>query len=138
MQLVGNSELKKIKKNKDPQIIKKVVESIKNEQFPDAKNIRHIQDIYQDKKSRKRFFNDGEEFPQVYHDLKAKKITLGSTFLRTVEDVTDRMRKLTRDEREEIKNSNEGKYKIRGLAKEAIKFCSELELDLHIPKRLIR
>lgn len=134
-QLVSNSEIKKIKKSKDDQIYKKVTNAIKNDQFPDAKNIRHIQDIYYDKKSRKRFFDEGEEYTQVYYDLKAKKITVGSTFLRTVEDVRDRMRHLTRADREEIKSSKEGKLKINRLAKETINLCSELGIALHIPKK---
>lgn len=138
VQLVINQEVKKISKNKDSQIYKKVVDAIKNDQFPDAKHIRHIHEVYNDKTSRKRFFEEGEEFPQVYYDLKATKITLSSTFLKTVEDLTERMGKLTREEREEIKDSNEGKIKVEKLFKNLVNFCSELNIEIHIPNKFMK
>lgn len=138
VQLVNNAEVRQISKNKDPDIYKKIVTAIKNDQFADAKNLRHIQEIYQNKKSKRRFFDDGDEFTEVYDDLKANKIILSSSFLQHVEDLEERMRKLTRDEREEIKKSNEGKMKIEKLFKDLINLCAELEIEVHIPNRFIK
>jgi len=135
-QLVSNSEVKKIKKKKDPKIYDKIVTAIKSDQFHDAKNLRHVHEVYSDKKSKKRFFDEGEEFSQVFHDLKSTKMIVGSSFIRSISDITDRMHKLKRSEREEIKASSDGKFKVKKLADEIIKLCDEIGIHLHIPRRM--
>jgi len=135
VQLVVNAEVKKISKIKEPQIYKKITNAIKNDQFTDAKNLRHIQEIYNDKLSRRRFFEEGELFTQVYDELKASKISVGSTFIRTAEDLTERIQNLKRSEREEIKSNPEGRMKIQKLFKELIIFCSELGIEIHLPNK---
>jgi hypothetical protein len=135
VQLVVNSEIKKISKTKDPCIYKKISDAIKNEQFPDAKNMRHIQEIIKDKASRRRFFDEGEQFTDVYEDLKAEKLSVGSTFIKASDGLIDRMRKLTRAEREEITNNPEGKIKIQKLFKEVVTLCNELGVEVHIPNK---
>lgn len=135
VQLVVNAEVKKISKEKDKEIYKKIAGAIKNDQFQDAKNLRHVQDVYNDKVSRRRFFEEGDNFSEVFDDLKANKLSVGSTFVRATDDLTERMKKLTRAEREEIQKSQDGRLKIQKLFKELINFCGELGIEIHIPNR---
>jgi hypothetical protein len=136
VQLVVNAEVRKISKEKDPTVIKKIVGAIKNDQFCDAKNLRHVQDIYHDKVSRRRFFEEGESFSDVFDDLKANKLSVGSTFIRATDDLTERMKKLTRAEREEVQKSQDGRLKVQKLFKELINFCIELGIEIHVPNKL--
>lgn len=135
VQLVVNAEVRRISKEKDKEIYKKVVNAIKNDQFPDAKNLRHIQDVYNDKVSRRKFFEEESNFAEVFDDLKANKLSVGSTFIRAADDLNERMKKLTRAEREEVQKSQDGKLKIQKLFKELINFCAELGIEIHIPNK---
>lgn len=136
VQTVSNADIKKIKNTSDPEIEKKIIHAIKNDQFKDAKDIRKIPAIFKDKKSKKRLFDYGEECQQVYHDLKSSKPTIDSPFIRVVEDLNNRITKMKRIEISELSDSNQDKVKIRRLAKEIFKLCKELEIDLNIPNKL--
>jgi hypothetical protein len=130
VQLFSNSEIKKIKKQKDPTIVEKVVTAIKNDQFKDARDIRKVPAICKDKKSKKRFFDQGEDCEQVYIDLKAKAPTIDSVFSRSVEDLTARLCNLTVKERAEVAASKRELDKIKRLAREVLKLCKELKVNV--------
>jgi len=127
VQIKSNSELWKIKRNVDPKIIDKTIEFIKNGQVPIAQDIRKIPKLWHDKKLRKKL-EDGEKVDQVFHELKAKDITLTSTFLRDAQELTEKMQKLTVVKRDEIKNDDKGKFIIRKLTRE----CKNLNKELNV------
>lgn len=131
VQLFSNSEIRNIKKQKDAGIYEKVVKAIKNDQFRDAKDIRKVPAVCKHKSSKKRLFDDGEDCEQVYVDLKAKAPTIDSVFTRSVEDITGRLRNLTRKERAEIARSKRDLDKIKRLAREVVKLCKELKINVH-------
>ena len=131
VQLYSNSEIKKIQKEKDPEIYRKAINAIKSGQFKDAKDIRKIPVICKDKKSKKRLFDNGEDSEEVYIDLKSKAPTIDSVFIRSVEDITERLRNLQRGERERIAENKREIDKIKKLAKEIIKLCKELGINVH-------
>ncbi len=130
VQLFSNSEIKRIKKQKDPRIIERVVTAIKRDQFKDARDIRKVPAICKDKKSKKRLFDHGEDCEQVYIDLKAKTPTIDSVFTRSVEEMTSRLCNLTMKERAEIAASKRELEKIKRLAREVLKLCKELKINV--------
>ncbi len=130
VEVYKNAEIWKLK-SRDPQIVEKIVSAIKNDQFGDAKDIRKVPHIYKDKNSRKRLLEYGEKCDQVFIDLKSKIPTIDSPFMRAIEDITNRMRNLTREEREQISKSGKQKYKIMKLAKESVSICKELDIEIH-------
>lgn len=132
-QIVSNNDIKDISKNVDPDVVPKLVTAIKNDQFTDAREIRKVPTLYKDKKSVKKVFGKGEKFDQAYHDLKSKKPTIDSTFIRSVDDISDRIQNMKITEREEIKKNNQNKYSIKKLTKSLIKLCNQLEIDIHVP-----
>jgi len=122
--------IKKLK-NKDPQIENKLVKAIKNEQFEDAKDLRKVPVLFSDKKSRKRLFDDGEKCGQVYIDLKAKSPSVDTPLMRSIEDTTKRLENMSRLERESIRDDKRELDKIKKLAKEVVKLCRELQLNIY-------
>src|SRR3989344_2022428 len=128
VQLDSNDQIRQIQK-KDPKIKEKIIKAIKNEQFKTAQDIRKIPIIYEDEKARKRFFEYGEPIDQIFHDLKSEHPTRGSPFIRVIEDLTQRASELTRKERAEIAEDLEQKDKIKKLARELKKLCSELKKE---------
>jgi len=129
VQLDSNDQIKQIQKKKDPKIKEKIIKAIKNDQFKTARDIRNVPIVFEDKKSRKRLFEDGEPIDQIFHDLKAEHPTRGSLFVRVIEDLTERMCGLTRKERSEIALDTSQKEKVKKLAKEIRKLCLELKKD---------
>ena len=129
VQLVSNDQIRQIEKNKDPKIKEKIIKAIKNDQFKTAHDIRKIPVVYEDKESRKRLFEYGESIEQIFYDLKSEHPTRGSPFIRVVEDLTQRASELTRKERAEIAEDIAQKDKIKRLACELKKLCSELKKE---------
>lgn len=130
VEVYKNAEIRKLK-TREPKIVEKIVTAIKNDQFRDAKDVRKVPHIYKDKSSRKRLFEYRENCDQVFIDLKSKIPTIDSLFMRAVEDITNRMRTLTREERDQISKSDRQKYKIMKLAKESVNLCRELNIEIH-------
>jgi len=134
-QLVTNRDIQEIKK-KDPEVELKVIELIKEEKIKKAVDVRKVGDIYKHKEARKRLFNKKENIEQVYHDLKAKAPMTDSPFMKNVEELVKKVKKLKREEREGLEQNNRDKAKIEQLVKELIKLCKELNIKVHIPKNM--
>ncbi|MBU1102480.1 hypothetical protein KJ853_02375 [Patescibacteria group bacterium] len=125
VQVKANAEIWKIKRNKDTEIISKVIKYIKNGQVPTAQDVRKIPKLWLDRKS-KRKLEEGEKVDQAYYEQKARDITLTSTFLRDAEELTKKMRDLTIEKRDEIKKDGQAKFIIGKLTKECTKLSKEL------------
>ncbi|HJH27811.1 MAG TPA: hypothetical protein C5S37_13855 [Methanophagales archaeon] len=97
-QLARNADIQEIKK-RDPEIEQKTIELIKEEKIPKATDVRLVPDIYKHKEARKRLFNQKENIEQVYHDLKAKAPMTDSPFMKNVEEMIKKAKKLRREER---------------------------------------
>lgn len=126
LQLVSNAEIRATKK-RDPQLIDKCVEAIKDGQFKDAKDLRKVPKICKDKNAKKRLFEYGESCDEVYHSLKAMHPMIGSTFVRMAEDVCKKMLNLKRKEREEIAEDHKARNIVKKLAKESKKLYTEIQ-----------
>jgi len=135
-QLVSSGPIREIKKTQDKDIEKKVIKLIKEGKIKKATDIRKIGDIYKHKKARKRLFDQKDELDQVYVDLKAKAPMTDSPFMKDVEDLSRKVKKLRRGEREGLKRSKRDLAKIEQLVKELIRLCRELNIKIHIPKNM--
>ena len=134
-QLVRNQDIQKLKE-KDPEIEQKVVTLIKEEKIPKAQDVRLIGDVYKHKKARKRVFNNKEDITPVYFDLKAKAPMTDSPFMKDIEGLVMKTKELTREQREGLKKNKRDCSKIEQLTKELIHLCRELDVKIHVPKKL--
>ena len=116
-QMVTNGEIRDIKKNRDPDIEKKVIKLIKNGTVRKATDIRSIGPIYKHKEARKRVFQIGEDVEQVFHDLKAKAPMTDSPIIKEVESLTKRVNSLKREERDLISKNHRDLSTIEKLTK---------------------
>lgn len=135
-QLVLSGSIREIKKVHDKDIESKIIELIKEGKIKKAQDIRKVGDVYKHKKARKRLFDSKEDIAQVYHDLKAMAPMTGSPFMKDVEELIKKLRKISREEREGLERSKRDCVKIEQLVKELIKLCKELNIKIHIPKRI--
>jgi len=127
VQIVSNGEIAKIAKNKDKEIINKIVKFIKNDQVPTAQDIRKIPKVWSDKRSRKKI-ESGEKIDEVFYKLKAEDPTVSSSFLNDAQALTEKMRNLKLIKRDEIKESDKGKFIVSKLAAEVNKLCRDLRI----------
>jgi len=134
-QIAVSKPIKEISKT-DPDIVPKIVKKIKNNTIQKAESIRKIGAIYKNKEARKRAFGDNEVLEDVYIDLKAKAPMTDSTIMKNTDDLLKRVQTLTRAEREAIKTNNRDKSRIEYLTKELISLCSEMDIKIHIPKKI--
>ena len=135
-QLVTNKEIRDIKKNQDPEIEKKVIERIKDGTIRKATDVRSIGTIYKHKEARKRVFKTGEDVEQVYHDLKAKAPMTDSPLIKEVESLAKRVKTLPREKRDDIAMSKKDRSSIERLTKELLNLCREMDIKIHVPKRM--
>jgi hypothetical protein len=133
-QLVGNSAIKDIEKKTDPDIKKKVIVAIKSGQINQAMDVRKIPVVWKDKNSRKKFIS-GENIDQVYSELKAKVPTIDNVFIKVLQDVYDRMRKLKRADLEQLSCDGKCRLLIKKVAKESKSLSNELENLKQVPSR---
>ena len=136
-QLVRNQDIQEIKR-RDPEIEKKIIELIKDERIKKAVDIRKVGDIYKHKKARKRLLNGKENIDQVYYDLKSKSPMVDSPFMKDVEELIKKVKKIRREQREVLERSNRACVKIEQLVKELLKLCRELNIKIHIQKNMRR
>lgn len=125
VQIFANGEIRKIKNQKDKNVIKEAIKMVKNDQIPTAQDVRKLPILWHDKRSKKRLL-EGEKITDTYHLQKARDITLGNTFLSHAKDLVERMSNLTRAEREEISKDNKGKNLIEKLAGESNALLREI------------
>lgn len=135
-QLVSSGNIREIKKVHDRDIENKVIELIKEGKIKKAQDIRKVGDIYKHKKARKRLFDLKEDIAQVYHDLKARAPMTDSAFMKDIEELIKKLRKISREEREGLWRSKRDCVKIEQLVKELIKFCRELNIKIYVPKSI--
>lgn len=134
-QLVRNPDIQEIKK-RDSAVEQKIIELIKEERIPKATDVRLIGDIYKHKKARKRLFQQKENIEQVHYDLKAKAPMTASSFMKDIEELVKKVKKLKREERDGLGQSKRDCVKIEQLVKELINLCRELNIKIHMPKSM--
>lgn len=135
-QLVTNGPIKEIMKKSDRHIVTKVVSLIKGGKVSTAQDIRKIADIHKHKPARKRLFQDNESVTQVYHDLKAKAPMTDSPFMKDVESLAKRIASIKREERDGLRRNKRDLLKIEKFARELIKLCGELGIQINIPRKM--
>lgn len=133
-QIVISRPIKEIAKT-EPEIEKKIIGKIKDGTIQRAETIRKVGDIWKHKESRKKAFTQNEVLEDVYHDLKANAPMTDSPLMKDTEDLLNRVKSLTREEREAIKQNNCDRSKISYLTKELIRLCVEMDIKVHVPKK---
>ena len=124
-----NQKIQALKKT-DPEIEKKIITAIKTNRFKDAKDVRKVPVICEDPRAKKRLFEYGEPADEVFIALKAQSPMAGSSLLNATKDLTKRLKKLTREEREGL-TKKEYKEHIKELTEELTKLCKELDIKIN-------
>jgi hypothetical protein len=133
-QIVISKPIRDISKT-EPQIENKLVDKIKNGTIQKAETIRKVGDIWKHKDSRKKAFTQNAVLEDVYIDLKANAPMTDSPLMKDSEDLLNRVRNLSREDREAINSNSRDRQKIESLTKELIKLCKDMGIKFHIPKK---
>ncbi len=129
LELVKSSGIKKYK-TKDPEVEQKIIGLIQEGKFKDAQDLRKVPVVLEDKKSKKRLFEENKNFDDVYDYLKKKNPLIGTNFYSDINNLYNKLVKMTRNERERLKNSGKVCQKIKKITKEFIKLCDELNITI--------
>ncbi len=131
-QIVLSKPLREIAK-KEPEIENKVIEKVKNGTIQKAETIRKVGDIWKHKDARNAAFSRNEVLEDVYINLKANAPMTDSPLMKDTEDLLNRLRNLSREDREAINQNARDRQKIQSLTKELVRLCREMGIRLHIP-----
>lgn len=129
LELVKSDGIRKYKA-KDPEVEQKIIGLIQEGKFKDAKDLRKVPVVLEDKGSKKKLFNGKEDFNDVYDELKEKNPLIGKTFYTDINNLYNKLVKITRSERDKLKNSGKICQKIKKITKEFIKLCYELKITI--------
>ena len=117
-------------RKEDPNIDSKILKWIKEDKIPEARAIRKIPSILNDKKARQQFEKNDEDFDMCYAIAKKRNPSIEDTFYRKIDDTTQLLRKAKPEQlREEIESDKRKKSKIKYLAKEVKKLCKNIGID---------
>ncbi len=133
-QIILSKPIREIAK-KEPEIENKVIEKVKNGTIQKAETIRKVGDIWKHKDARKAAFSRNEVLEDVYIDLKANAPMTDSPLMKDAEDLLNRLKNLSREDREAINKNSRDRQKIEYLTKELVKLCKEMDIKLHVPKK---
>jgi len=135
-QIVISKPIREISKT-EPKIETLVIKKIKDGTIRRAETIRRVGDIWKHKEARKKAFgSENKVLEDVHHELKAKAPMTDSPLMKDTEDLLTRVKALTREEREAIKNNLRDRSKIEYLTKELVQLCNEMNIKVHIPKKI--
>ena len=129
LELVKSDGIRKYKA-KDPEVEQKIIGLIQEGKFKDAKDLRKVPVVLEDKGSKKKLFNGKEDFNDVYDELKEKNPLIGKTFYTDINNLYNKLVKMTRSERDKLKNSGKICQKIKKITKEFNKLCYELKITI--------
>ena len=128
LELEKNQKLGSIRK-KEPNLNIKISKWIKEGRIPEARDIRKLPDILNDRKSKNKFENQNEDFDVALGLAKTRNPSIEDNFYRKIDETANILKKAKPDKlREEIKEDKRKKYKIRNLAKQIKKLCMNLEI----------
>lgn len=135
-QIVISKPIREISKI-EPKIESLVIKKVKDGTIRRAETIRRVGDIWKHKDARKEAFGaENKILEDVQHELKAKAPMTDSPLMKDTEDLLRRVKALTREEREAIKKDKRDRSKIEYLTKELVQLCNEMDIKLHIPKKI--
>jgi len=134
-QIVISKPIRELSKT-EPEIETRIIKKIKDGTIKKAETIRKVGDIWKHKDARKKAFFQNEVLEDVYHELKANAPMTDSPLMKDTEDLLTRVKALTREEREAIKKNSRDRSKIEFLTKELVRLCNEMDIKVHIPKKI--
>jgi hypothetical protein len=134
-QIVVSKPIRDISKT-EPEIETKIIKKVKDGTIKKAETIRKVGEVWKHKDARKEAFADNRILEDVYHELKANAPMTDSPLMKDTEDLLTRVKALTREEREAIKKNSRDRSKIEFLTKELVRLCNEMDIKVHIPKKI--
>jgi len=125
-----NRELAKIR-DEDPTFTDKFINLVKEEKIPRAEKVRDLSTILKDKKARKYFFDEDEDFEYSLEIAQKRHPERVDTFYKTLKKTTEIIRNAPVQKiKEDIENNTNKKDIVRRLVREVKKFYRNIELDL--------
>jgi len=108
-EIVKNRKMKDIKA-REPELFEKSIESVKNGRFARAEEVRDLPKIIKDKKARKAFFDDEEDFKYSLDIAKSRHPEHSDIFFRQLKKTIKILQDITVEKIEEIKQNSKKKY----------------------------
>ena len=124
-----NRELKK-QRDEDTTFTDKFISWVKEERIPRAERVRDLPNILKDKKARREFVEDGEDFDYCVEVASKRHPERADSFYRNLKKTTGVLRNAPAQRiKEDIENNKSKKDIVRRLAREVKRFCRNLNLD---------
>ena len=124
-ELVKNKSIKTIAL-KDPSIITRTIKAIKEDRFKKAEEIRNVSKVWNDKKAKKEFFEENNEFEDAFGTSKGRHPEHENSFLNQIKKVTKALQNCSVKGIEDIKVDGNKKYILNELYKEVKHFCKKV------------
>lgn len=124
-EIVKNRKMKEIKE-KEPELFEKSIEAVKNNRFERAEEVRELPKIIKDKKAKKAFFDEREDFQDALDIAKARHPEHSDTFYKQLIKTTKILKDATVERIEEIKQDGSKKYIIEKLKKAVNDFVKKI------------
>lgn len=115
-EIVKNRKMKEIKE-KESELFEKSIEAVKNERFERAEEVRDLPKIIKDKKAKKAFFDEGEDFKDALDIAKERHPEHSDIFYKQLKKTTKILQDATVERIEEIKQNGNKKYIVEKLQK---------------------
>jgi len=124
-ELIKNKKIREIA-IKDPTIISKSVQAIKEGRFKRGEEIREIPKVWNDKKAKKEFFEEKVDFNEAFDTTKGRHPEHENVFYSNLKKVTKSLQVCPVKRIEEIEADGNKKYIIEKLYKEVKNFCKKI------------
>jgi len=111
---------------KEPQIVTRVIESIKNEPLKRAEDIRDLPKILKDQKAKKLYLNREADFNDALEISKDRHPEHEDSFYNHIKKITEILQSCSVKRIEEIRTDGNKKYILEKLYKEVKNFCKKV------------
>lgn len=124
-ELTKNKRIKELS-SKNPEIMLKAIQAIKEELFEKAQEIRDLPKVLNDKKARGIFINEKRQFSNVLDIAKDRHPEYEESFYSIIKKVTKELEECSIEKIEEIKIEGDKKYLFERFHRVATSFCKKL------------
>jgi len=113
---------------KEPEIVKRVIETIKDEPLKRAEDLRDLPKILKDQKAKKMYLNREVDFNDALEISEDRHPEHKDSFYNQIKKTTKILQDCSVKRIEEIKTDGNKKYILEKLYKEVKNFCKKVEI----------
>ncbi len=113
---------------KEPEIVARVIQTIKDGNMKRAEDMRNLPKILKDQKAKKLYLNKEIDFEEALDVSKSRHPEQGDSFYNQIKKTTKLLQDCPIGRIEEIKSDGQKKYIMKELYKEVNSFCRKIEI----------